>query len=414
MTDRPQARNWSLRRHLTRGVISTVAVAWLLTILIALWSIDRELREALDAELAMVAETTLLTLETADGPVVPRLVGVSTDDSERVLRISGLGGGGSVAPWGVVAGDGLADSQGWRVIRLTGDHAVVEAAQRLRWRREETAEAAAALLVLVLPMTALLLWGIRRTIRRGLASAERFAQTVGQRRPDDLSPVAAVDLPEELTPLAQALNGYLARIDRLRQGERRFVAHAAHELRTPLAAIRARLQVAGGGQDQAVTMVDALTCRLDRLLQLSRSDSGLGAERGPSDLVQVLRLVIDELARPGVRAIQLDDGDMDRAPVAIDPDAAAILLRNLIENALDHGHGLVRVALAPGPQVRVSNPTTRPAFLEEPFAKDGASGGMGLGLAIVAGLAEAMEAPVDKQIRDGQACVTVDFSARAI
>ena len=404
----------SIRNRLLRAVLGVVALGWLGTVALTVLFIDREMSEGFDKELELVAETTLLALETGASPAVPRLVGVSPGQDQRLLRVIRPGVPEPVVPWISPAGDGYFQSAGWRVLRRSGDHEVVEVAHNQAWRRSEMAEAGVSLLILVGPMVALLIFGLRRALTRALAPLDDLAGAIAGRSPDDLSPLPEAGLPRELHPLARGLNGYLARIGDLRAIERRFVANAAHELRTPIAAIRGRLDLGGGtGAEAALPMLDDLTRRVERLLQLSRSEAGLGLGRGPADLVQITRLLVEEARRQGAE-ILFDDGDLDCLSLALDADALAILIRNLLENAIEHGTGPVRVVISAaeaglGPTLLIENPTRQTAFVEEAFCKGPGSRGLGLGMSIVAALAAAMGARVDKTLQAGRARVLVRF-----
>ncbi len=412
MSARPKP--WSLRRRLTSRVLLLVIGAWLATIVASAWALDHEMNEMFDEELRALVETTVLYLDASGTAAIARNIGVATNDGERVLRIlpESLPGEASPppAPWGALAGDGFHNADGWRILRTTAEGAVIEAAHTLAWRREELLEAASAFLMLVLPLVALLLWGLRRITAEATAPVSALASAVAARRPDDLSPVAADGLPRELLPLAQAFGGYLTRIEALRRAERDFVANAAHELRTPLAAIRGRLQLAAEADADAaaaVPMIDALTRRVERLLQLARIEAGVGLGSGPADALRVLRLLIDDL-RPAARhPIRFDDGDLDRLMVAADPDALAILLRNILQNAAEHGTGPVLVRLSPAGVLDVENPTRAADLATGRFGKGAGSAGQGLGLAIVADLARAMGAPLEQGIAEGRARVTL-------
>lgn len=402
-------RGWSIRWRLTRATLAVVGLGWLGTILLTLWFLDHEMNEGFDEEMALVARTALLSVESAPGPVLPRIVGMSPEEEdERLVRLSRPGLALPAAPWPQPAEDGFSEANGWRILRATGDSAVIEVAQSRAWRREELFEAASALIVLVLPMILLLVWGITRSLARTLAPVEALAGAIGARRPDDLSPVTGTGIPRELLPLTEGLNLYLARIEDLRQAERRFVANAAHELRTPVAAIRARLDL-GGDPAGAVPMLDDLTRRVERLLQLARSEAGVGLGGGPADVLRILRLLVEDTARKEGVALHFDDGDMESLILPLDPDAVAILLRNLIDNAVDHGDGTLRLTLTPEARLTVENPTTGDAFAEAAFGKGPQSHGIGLGLSIVATLAAAMGITVEKTIGGGKARVVVAF-----
>lgn len=407
-------RPWSLVGRLSRNVLATVAIGWLATIGLAIWSLNHEMNEMFDAEMQRVVTATALLMDAAEHghgrDAIPRALGLTPENESQVLRLWPEGSAAPPAPWPMRLQDGFSDAPGWRVFRHSVDGTIFEIGLSDAWRHEEVAEAASAFVVLLLPLLVLVVLMARRSVTTAMRPAQTFAAQVAARRPEDLSPLAEADLPRELQPLAHGLNLYLARIEDLRLAERRFIGNAAHELRTPIAALRARLDLAGAAAPEgSLRLLDDLTRRIERLLQVSRSDSGLGLERGPSDLVQVTRLVIDEIRRRSPAPITFDDSDLDRLSVAADADALAILIRNLIDNAVDHGTGPVRVSLTPGGQLTVTNPTTGTGFAEDPFQKGPNSQGMGLGLAIVATLARAMQASIDKRIEAGLARVTVQF-----
>lgn len=403
-------RPWSLRRRLTGRVLALVVGAWLATIALSALVLDHEMNEMFDEELQALVETTVLYLDTAQASAIPRTLGVETADGERVLRILSPDRAASPAPWPVLAGDGFHDAPGWRILRISAESVVIEAAHATTWRREEMLEAASAFLVLALPLVLLLVWGLRRTVAEATAPVARLAGAVTLRAPDDLSPMHAHGLPEEVQPLADALDGYLARIDALRRSEREFIANAAHELRTPLAAMRNRLALSDDPDARsAIGTVDALTRRVERLLQLSRLESGLGLGRGPADLVRILRLLIAELAPRARHPVRFDDADLECLPVAADPDALAILLRNLIENALDHGTGPVRITLTAPGTLTIQNPADRPALPEARHMPGPASPGAGLGLSISRTLADAMQVPLVFTVKETSVLAKLTF-----
>lgn len=388
-------RPWSLRRRLTGRVLALVTGAWLATIALSALVLDHEMNEMFDEELQALVETTVLFLDTAQAAAIPRMIGVETADGERVLRILSTDRAASPAPWPVLAGDGFHDAPGWRILRVSAEGVVIEAAHATAWRREEMLEAASAFLVLAVPLIVLLFWALRRTVAEATAPVARLAGAVAARGPDDLSPLGTCDLPQEVQPLADALDGYLARIEALRRSERAFIANAAHELRTPLAAMRNRLALSADADARAaISTVDALTRRVERLLQLSRLEAGLGLGRGPADLVRILRLLLDDLAPRARHPVQFDDADLETLMVAADPDALAILLRNLIENALEHGTGPVRVTLTQAGTLTIENPADHPTLPEARHSPGPASNGAGLGLSIIRDLARAMQVPL--------------------
>jgi signal transduction histidine kinase len=214
---------------------------------------------------------------------------------------------------------------------------------------------------------------------------------------------------DELARLGETLNHLLARVDAARSGERTFVARASHELRTPLTLLRTELELAlrrprtvaelHAAVESAAEEVDQLTRLANNLLLLAGEDrEDISALREP---VNVHDLLADEAARFGPLAAQRGRSIRCSAPRGLfldaDPQRLRQALRNLVQNALDHGAGEVlldAVAISDDVEVRVTD--TGPGFSSElgerafePFARSAAGHGSGLGLAVVASVARA-------------------------
>ncbi|MAU98888.1 MAG: two-component sensor histidine kinase [Fulvimarina sp.] len=257
-------------------------------------------------------------------------------------------------------------------------------------------------LLVVIPVALL---AIVLAVRASLAPLRRFRTRLESRNARDLSPIPAEDIPSEIAPVAATLNGLLQRLKATFEAERSFASNAAHELRTPLAgaiaqAQRLRSETSDPAAEARAADIEAtlkkLTRLSERLMQLARAEGGRLRLDRKSDLRTVARIVIEDMARAsGAPRIDLTLAD---APVLsdLDPDAFAILCRNLVENALRHGSqdDAVEVSLAADGTLRVANagPTVPGEVLTRltnRFERAGAStGGSGLGLAIVAAIAE--------------------------
>ena len=257
-------------------------------------------------------------------------------------------------------------------------------------------------LLLVIPISIAL---IMLAVRASLAPLRRFRAKLAARGGRDLSTVPTGDLPAEIAPVATTLNGVLDRLKAAFEAERSFAAHAAHELRTPLAGAIAQAQrLRGETTDTAAAAraadIEATLKRLtrlsERLMQLARAEGGRLRLDAAQDLRPAARIVTEDAARkaaPGRVQLALPD-----QPVLsdLDPDAFGILLRNLIENALRHGaeDGRIDITLTPDGVLRVVNdgPVVPPEVLSRltaRFERGGAGNeGSGLGLAIVAAIAE--------------------------
>jgi two-component system OmpR family sensor kinase len=302
---------------------------------------------------------------------------------------------------------GFADTATHRIyfdaaLRGTITIAVAEPLAHRRAVAEEALLGLALPLGLVIPLSLLGVWAV---VRLSMAPIRTFRSGIEARGGGDLTAVATDGLPFEIQPIASAVNNLLERLRRTLEAERSFTANSAHELRTPVAAALAQTQrliaeVPDGATRERARQIEAALRRLSRLteklMQLARAEGGRLQAAEPTDIVSILRMVVDEMTAyaGGARRIELA---LPGAPVhsRIDPDAFAILARNLIENALKHGsqRDPVSVVLSADGVLRVANagPAIPPdllARLSEPFERGGAQGeGAGLGLAIAKAIA---------------------------
>ena len=216
--------------------------------------------------------------------------------------------------------------------------------------------------VLTLPLLALAVWW---AVRQGLAPLRRLGRLLAARQPQALEPLALDDAPSEMAPMLDALNGLFGRIGALIESERRFTADAAHELRTPIAAIRAQAQVALAESDDAhrrhallstLAGCDRATRLVEQLLTLSRLEAGATPARADVDLATLARSVVAELAPRAIeigQEIGFEDASDGRAGVGGDATLLAVLVRNLVDNAIRYA--------GPGARVRVSVTAAQPA-----------------------------------------------------
>jgi two-component system OmpR family sensor kinase len=249
-------------------------------------------------------------------------------------------------------------------------------------------------------------------VRQGTRPLRRFREQLETRSEKDLAAVSAQDLPSEVAPLADTMNALLARLRSAFDAERSLAANTAHELRTPLAgaiaqAQRIRKETAESHTAQRASDIEdalkRLTARSERLMQLARAEGGRLTLDADTDLRDAISLIVHDMNRTGQQdRIVLSLPEM---PVmsSIDPDTVGILCRNLIDNALQHGgtDSLVEVSLSPQGELSVANggPLISPERLEtltRRFERNGSNGrGSGIGLSIVATIAERIGATLD-------------------
>lgn len=270
-------------------------------------------------------------------------------------------------------------------------------------------------LVLALPLLAALMWW---AVRKALKPLDGLGHTLRSRAPDSTSPVPQHDLPSEMQPMVDELNALLQRIERMVQAERRFTADAAHELRTPIAAIRAQAQVAMGSVDDAEERRHALNLTLegcdraarlvDQLLTLARLDAPHAAlPTHSTDLCALARGVAADIA-PRAVALRQDLELLAPAACALAADdmLLRVLVRNLLENASRYaGEGAhITLRVQTGPEgVSLEVDDSGPGMAEADMARLGerffrvlgnAQTGSGLGWSIVRRIADATGAQV--------------------
>ena len=303
------------------------------------------------------------------------------------------------------------DGRRWRVFSAwDSEHEhLVHVGERVEARgeiSEEMLEALLTPLLLAVPLLGLLVW---LAVRSGVRPLDRVADEVGRREPGRLDPLDTTDVPTELKPLLHRINSLFDEVTRSIEHERRFTADAAHELRTPLAAIRAQAQVALGVADPAereavlrkvMAGCDRTARLMEQLLTLARLDTAPGVPRERVVLSQLAAAAIAEAA-PGAVSRRIDVSLDEGAPAGIVgyPALLQVLLRNLVDNAIrytpDGGQVQVRVVRsASGVELAVLDTgdgipeAERGRVLERFYRVAGArADGSGLGLSIVARVA---------------------------
>jgi signal transduction histidine kinase len=250
----------------------------------------------------------------------------------------------------------------WRTYSVATRERVIQVAQPARIRQRLAARSALGSVVPLLAVAPLLAAAVWWVVALAIRPLERVSRDVGSRDAASLQPLSLAGLPAEAAPLVEALNALLARLAAAFDAQRAFVADAAHELRSPLTALRlqvGRLQRIGPAGDAQARQaaLEALAAGVERavrlveqLLALARSEPGAGRmARAPVDLVEVARQAIAEVvAFAASRRIDIElTAD---APVRItgDPAMLGVLVRNLVDNAARYapqGSGVqVRVA----------------------------------------------------------------------
>ncbi|MCR8960394.1 ATP-binding protein [Variovorax sp. S2] len=301
----------------------------------------------------------------------------------------------------------------YRVFSMQTSGLVIQVAQDMAARRNMAGALALrtiAPVALMAPLLMLIVWWV---VSLSLAPVARVRTQVASRQADDLSAVSEEGLPDEVRPLVQELNLLFDRVRHAFDAQKHFVADAAHELRSPLAALK--LQVQGlqrapdaSARDVAVSRlvagIDRATRLVEQMLALARHEASMaaGAKPEPVDLAETARLAIsDTVAAAQSRRIDIGISHADDAAVVNgQPEALRMLLRNLVDNAVKYTPegGRVDVGIAAqGGGVELSVDDSGPGLPEQErervldrFYRSGEpqAPGSGLGLAIVKSVAD--------------------------
>ncbi len=307
--------------------------------------------------------------------------------------------------------------QPWRTYGLQTIDGVIQIAQPVRVREELARGAALRVVIPLLLLIPVLGVAIVGVVGSGLLPLRRVAIEVQRRNVHSLTPIAAMGLPREIAPLVQELNRLLMRLHAAFQTQRAFIADAAHELRSPLTAVRLDLQLLDRAPDESARLeartnlgaaVERAIRLVEQLLTLARNEPR--EERDELSTIQIEAAAADGIADTHTLALarQIDLGlEADPNTVVLgDREALRTLVRNLVDNAVRYTPSGGRV------QVRIKN-TVEGAVLEVTDSGPGIpasdrerafdrfyrrasapQGGSGLGLAIVKAIADRHHARV--------------------
>jgi two-component system OmpR family sensor kinase len=408
----------SLRRRLGLGLALGLTALWLAATTVAGLVLRSEVDEVFDSALQEVAQRVLplayaeiLTREDDRSihhmpPVGPHREYISyvVRDAQGRELLQSSDADSLHIPKDLAVGFATTDQLRTYTETAVQGTIVVTTAERLFHRQGAVRKAVMALvwpLIALVPIAILGVWFAVRTSLRPLVS---FRAAIEARGRGNLSPVETEGLPAEIAPVAASVDALIGRLRGALEAERGFTANSAHELRTPIAAALAQTQrliaeLAGDPRRDRAQAIEAALKRLarlsEKLMQLAKAEGGGLIAAHPQPLAPVLRLVIDEIDRQLECADRLElaiEGG-EALSSDLDPDAFAILARNLIENALKHGdpERPVWVRLADD-RLEVGNhgpvvPPERLAALTRPFERGPTTAdGAGLGLAIVSAI----------------------------
>jgi len=444
-----ETRHYSIRRRLLIGLLGATALLWLLALVITYLDTRHELDELLDAHLAQSASLLLAQvgneaedIEIEHAPQLHRYsrhVAFQVWYRGRQLVLHSAG-----APDTPLSSkrEGFSNriikNRRWRVFSAwdSRNRYLVQVAEQREARDHLAGTVVGSMLLpmlIMLPILGALIWF---GISRGLRPLNAISNELAQRQPESLEPMLLSAVPDEVTPLVQDLNRLFERVSESLDKERRFTADAAHELRTPLAAIKTQAQVAQAAskdaeRQQALASVvegcDRAARLMEQLLTLARLEPEKFASKEACDLHAITREVIAELAPKAInKNIELQLAAEQQANVNGDAALLAILVRNLADNAVRYSPADSTV------QIRIQSsaetiglsvcdqgpgiPAPEQARIWDRFYRILGSGetGSGLGLSIVKQIADLHHAEIETTNgENGKGlCVIVKFKNR--
>jgi two-component system sensor histidine kinase QseC len=360
----------SLQGRLQVLIIAIVAGVWLATAALTWFDVKHELDELLDGHLAQAA--ALLVVHQANDmdeddhgldaptlhPYAPKVTFQVFNEGRLAMRSSNAPTEPMIDPARRFR-DGFTTveigGKAWRVFAAHGGkHDVqVYVAEQVRARASilwAVFRSSLWPMALALPLLSAAVWV---AVYRGMGPLRRLGRTLAARKPQALDPVPLNGATSEIEPMIHSLNGLFERIGTLMETERRFTADAAHELRTPIAAIRAQAQVAMGEADSGLRQhalqatldgCDRATRLVEQLLTLSKLDEVGKPEMAPVDLHALAQQAVGNLARRALgkgQTLEFEGGE----PCLINGNETllSVLLRNLVDNAMRYSPAGARV-----------------------------------------------------------------------
>ncbi|QTD94253.1 ATP-binding protein [Burkholderia anthina] len=364
----------SIRQRLTLLVLSGVVVVWAYSLVSSYRQAIHEAEEWDDARIEQIAKA-FTVLNASDLPVfADTVLGSSEDDdgdndaSPRMLyQVSDAGGRILAAspelasldlPVFPAATSSRVGDAKWHAYALT-DAArgrTVRIFEQRTHRSDLSAEVArrvARPLAFALPVLAVLIW---LAIGRSLTPLRTVSEAIDARSPDGLDAIGTTGIPDEVRPLVAALNTLLQRLRDSLDRERAFTSDAAHELKTPLAALKVQAQVALTARDpdrqrramqRVVEGVDRSTHLADQLLALARLDETVQLPGEDIDLARVVQTCINDYQARADRKQMLLISHVDGPVVAHAPSTLVrVLLDNLVDNAIKYGREQGNIEIA--------------------------------------------------------------------
>jgi two-component system OmpR family sensor kinase len=415
----------SLAGRLVLSISVLLAVFWTIGVGLAIHVMRSEFDEVFDSalqetteRLAPIVVDDYFRRERGDGPNrMAALTPGATDEylTYQVRDASGMvllhSHNVSAEPYPAPLQPGFWSGEDKRIftVATVSDTLFIQMADSLTHRREATLESALTLSLPILLLLPLGMLATRFVVVRATRPVNELRDAISRRDGANLEPISLAGLPKEIASIPGSINTLLERLKIALQAERDLAANSAHELRTPLAGALAQMEVLAeqltrrqdrSRADRVLEALRRLTVMLEKLLQLSRAEAGIGASKTTVDLLGLVRLLVEGFRRAhkGMVIEVHHATGLTALPRAVDPDAFAIAFNNLLENA--HRYGApdqpVTVSITADGRITVTNAASGPLepdinLYRKRFKRGQTSKpGSGLGLAIVDKLMEQM------------------------
>ena len=353
----------SIRRRLLIGLIGLFTLGWLVVMAATYIESSKEVAKLFDAQLEHSARIRVILWVVANSlDDVQNVKAFESTQARRNPREEGLsfqvqrgtqllfhtpGTPKFQAPSSPGYSDQQLDDQKWRVFTVVEptQSLTVQAGEPYAVRNRliyEITRNALYPLLLAIPLLAAMIW---LGVGRGLSPLKRVSNQVAQRTPSHLNPIETRQVPSEVKIFVDELNMLLGRLRDAFEKERQFTANAAHEIRTPLASLKTHAQVALRSREdnqreerlqQIIRGVDRMTHLVEQLLTLARLDYEAQEQKFERvDLTSLTRDVLAEVAPMAIaKNVDLSLVESSRGEVTGNPVGLAVLVRNLVDNAI--------------------------------------------------------------------------------
>ncbi|RJF96160.1 ATP-binding protein [Noviherbaspirillum saxi] len=305
----------------------------------------------------------------------------------------------------------------WRVYAIEHQARRIQVAQKMETRRDRAISLAVHSLWPIIPVSLLLFAVAWWVVTSALSPLNRIGHDLAHRNADSLAPVSDEGVPREVSLLVAELNSLLGRMANALRSQQHFVADAAHELRSPLTALKLQLQTLTRAKDEAARTqavarlqggVERASRLVEQLLALARQDPlSDSPPQAPVRLSACMENAISDVGPlASSRNVEIRLGDVADISVSGNAEALRIMIRNLIDNAVRYAphDGTVAIAISfENARVMLTVEDSGPGISEENrlrvfdrfYRVPGTSaGGSGLGLAIVKAIADRHDATV--------------------